>query len=61
LIEKAEEEIGEEIVEINDIPPLERRKIVKSLEEQMKEASENLDFELAIKIREQLKEFRSQD
>jgi excinuclease UvrABC nuclease subunit len=34
---------------------------VKSLEEQMKEASENLDFELAIKIREQLKEFRSQD
>lgn len=61
LIEKAEEEIGEEIVEINDIPPLERRKIVKSLEEQMKEASENLDFELAIKIREQLKEFRNQD
>lgn len=58
LIEKVEEETGEEVVEINDIPPLERRKIVKNLEAQMKEASENLDFELAIKIREQLKELR---
>lgn len=58
LIEKVEEEIGEEVVDINDIPPLERKKIVKNLESQMQQAAENLDFELAIKLREQIKELK---
>lgn len=60
LIEKAEEETGEEAVIVNDLPPLERRKILRNLEEQMKEASDNLDFELAIKLREQIKQFQEE-
>lgn len=56
LIEKIEEEIGQEILTINDIPETDRKKILANLESQMKEAASNLDFETAAKIRDQIKE-----
>lgn len=56
LIEKIEEETGEKILEIADIPVSDRKKIVKHLEEQMKLAADMLDFETAAKLRDQIKE-----
>lgn len=56
LIEKIEDEIGEEIVEVGDIPEKERKRIIKELEEQMRQAAELLDFEAAAKLRDQIKE-----
>ena len=41
---------------MDDIPESERARMIKSLEKQMKEAAEMLDFELAAKIRDQIKE-----
>ncbi len=56
LIEKIEEETGEKVMEIADIPEGDRKRIVKHLEEQMKLAAEALDFETAAKLRDQIKE-----
>ncbi len=56
LIEKIEEETGEEVLSVDQIPAKEREKMVKELEKQMKEAAEYLDFELAAKLRDQIKE-----
>ena len=56
LIEKVEEETGEKVLEIADIPVGDRKRIVKHLEEQMKLAAEALDFETAAKLRDQIKE-----
>jgi excinuclease ABC subunit B len=56
LIEKIEEETGEEVLTVDQIPQKEREKMVKELEKQMKEAAEYLDFELAAKLRDQIKE-----
>ena len=58
LIEKIEEldqKAGKELT-IDDIPASEREKMVKLLEEQMKQAAEILDFETAAKLRDQIKE-----
>lgn len=60
LIEKVEEldeRAGKEL-SIDDIPVKERDKMVKLLEQQMKEAAELLDFEEAARIRDQIKELR---
>lgn len=56
LIEKIEEEIGEKVMKLEDIPENDRKKIVSELEEQMKQAAEALDFETAAKLRDQIKE-----
>ncbi|TSC86045.1 MAG: excinuclease ABC subunit B [Microgenomates group bacterium Gr01-1014_7] len=60
LIEAVEEldEGGEKILTVDDIPEKERSKMVKLLEQQMKEAAEILDFEQAAKIRDQIRELR---
>ncbi len=59
LIEKIEEETGKEVLSVEDIPPTERKKILKSLEDQMKQAADLLDFETAAKLRDQIKELQS--
>lgn len=56
LIEKVEEETGEPVLTLNDIPTSDREKIIKRLEDQMREAATNLDFETAAKLRDQIKE-----
>jgi len=56
LIEKIETESGEKVLTIDDIPPSERVRMVKRLEEQMHDAAQALDFELAAKLRDQIKE-----
>lgn len=56
LIEKIEEEIGEKVMKLEDIPENDRKKIVSELEEQMKQAAQALDFETAAKLRDQIKE-----
>ncbi len=59
LIEKMEEvekETGHEILNIDDIPIKEKEKMVKLLENQMKQAAEILDFEEAARLRDQIKE-----
>ncbi len=56
LIEKIEEEEGKEVLTIEDIPENDRKRILKDLENQMKQAAELLDFEEAAKIRDQIKE-----
>ncbi|MBI4036882.1 excinuclease ABC subunit UvrB [Candidatus Daviesbacteria bacterium] len=56
LIEKIEEEKGEKVLTVEDIPASEKQRIIKHLEEQMKEAAEALDFEEAAKLRDQIKE-----
>lgn len=56
LIEKTEEETGEEVLTLNDIPENDRKRILSSLEVQMKDAAANLDFETAAKLRDQIKE-----
>jgi excinuclease ABC subunit B len=58
LIEKVEEldeKAGKELT-IEDIPPEEKEKMVKLLEIQMNEAAASLDFELAAKLRDQIRE-----
>ncbi|MDO8498306.1 MAG: excinuclease ABC subunit UvrB [bacterium] len=56
LIEKIEEEKGEEVLRVEDIPVSERQRIIKYLEEEMKQAADVLDFETAAKLRDQIKE-----
>lgn len=56
LIEKVIEEKGDNILTIKDIPLSERKRLVKELEEQMNQAAAILDFELAAKLRDQIKE-----
>ncbi len=56
LIEKIIEEKGEESFRLEDIPEKERDRIIKQLEDQMKQAAELLDFETAAKLRDQIKE-----
>ena len=58
LIEKLEEEQGEEILTVDQIPEKEREKIVRQLEAEMKEAAALLDFELAARLRDQIKELK---
>jgi len=57
-MEETEEETGKKILSVDDIPEKERDKMVKMLEQQMKEAAEALDFETAAKLRDQIKELR---
>jgi excinuclease ABC subunit B len=56
LIEKVEEEAGEELTNVNDLPVHVRKRLLADLESQMKQAAELLDFETAAKIRDQIKE-----
>ncbi|MBI2595645.1 excinuclease ABC subunit UvrB [Candidatus Daviesbacteria bacterium] len=54
-VEALEKRLSHELT-IEDIPPKEREKMVKLLEQQMKEAAELLDFEEAARLRDQIKE-----
>ena len=56
LIEKIEEETGEKILTVDDIPVSERQRIIKELETQMQDAAAILDFETAAKLRDQIRE-----
>ena len=56
LLEKIEEEVGHEIQSLGDIPQSEKKRLVKELTERMNESATNLDFELAAKYRDQIKE-----
>ena len=56
LLEKIEEEVGHEIQSLGDIPESEKKRLVKELTERMNESATNLDFELAAKYRDQIKE-----
>ena len=55
-VEELEETLGKKDLTIEDIPVSERKKMVKNLEAQMREAAELLDFEEAARIRDQIKE-----
>ncbi|MDO8638426.1 MAG: excinuclease ABC subunit UvrB, partial [Candidatus Daviesbacteria bacterium] len=58
LIEKVEElekNLGKDF-SLENIPEKERERIIKNLEDQMKEAAEILDFEEATKLRDQIRE-----
>lgn len=56
LIEKVEQETGEKVLSVKDIPENERKRILGELEDQMKQAAEVLDFESAAKLRDQIRE-----
>ncbi len=58
-MEETKEKTGKEILTVDDIPEKERDKLIKLLEQQMKEAAEALDFETAAKLRDQIKELSS--
>lgn len=55
-VEELEEKLGKKDLTIDDIPVSERKKMIKNLEAQMKQAAELLDFEEAAKLRDQIKE-----
>lgn len=55
-VEEVEEESGKKIITVDDIPPNEREKMIKFLENQMRQAAELLDFETAARLRDQIKE-----
>ena len=55
-IEEIEQDSGHRILTVDDIPVSEREKMIKNLKEQMKQASDMLDFETAAKLRDQIKE-----
>lgn len=57
-VEEIEEELGKKQLSVEDIPEKVRNKMVKNLEEQMRQAAEILDFETAVRIRDQIKELR---
>ena len=44
---------------IESLTPFDRKKLIKKMEKEMKNQAENLNFELAIKIREKVKEIKS--
>jgi excinuclease ABC subunit B len=56
LIEKVEEELGENVLSVDQIPASERERIVKHLQSEMEEAAKLLDFETAAKLRDQIRE-----
>ncbi|MDO8577196.1 MAG: excinuclease ABC subunit UvrB [Candidatus Daviesbacteria bacterium] len=59
LVEKVEElkeVLGKKDLKVEDIPASERKKMIKDLEAQMKQAAELWDFEEAAKLRDQIKE-----
>jgi excinuclease ABC subunit B len=58
-VEELDEETGNKVLTVDDIPPEDKKKMIKLLEQQMKEAAEMLDFETAAKIRDQIKELSS--
>ena len=43
-------------MKVEDIPESDRKRIVKQLEEEMKQAAEVLDFETAAKLRDQIED-----
>ena len=55
-VEELEEKLVKKDLRAEDIPVKERTKMVKNLQDQMREAAEILDFESAAKIRDQIKE-----
>ena len=55
-VEELEEQLGKKDLTVDDIPVREREKMVKNLEEQMKQAAQLLDFEEAARLRDQIKE-----
>ena len=55
-VEELEEDLGKKDLTIDDIPVAERKKMVRNLEAQMKQAAELLDFEEAAKLRDQIRE-----
>ncbi|MBI2337740.1 excinuclease ABC subunit UvrB [Candidatus Daviesbacteria bacterium] len=55
-VEELEESLGKTDLTVDDIPVEDRKKMIKNLEAQMKQAAELLDFEEAAKIRDQIKE-----
>ncbi len=58
-VKELEQETGKDILTIDQIPVNERKKMVKLLEQQMKEAAYLLDFETATQLRDQIKELKS--
>ena len=46
-------------MDIESLTPFDKKKLVKRMEREMKNQAENLNFELAIKIREKVKELES--
>ncbi len=59
-VEEIEEKLGKKELTVDDIPVKERGKMIKNLEQQMKQAAEILDFETAAKLRDQIKELSIQ-
>ncbi|TSC66339.1 MAG: excinuclease ABC subunit B [Microgenomates group bacterium Gr01-1014_80] len=57
-IEETEQDSGKKILTVDDIPTHERQRLVRLMEQQMKEAAEALDFETAASLRDKLKELR---
>lgn len=56
LIEKVQQETGEQVLTVDDIPEGDRKRLIKHLEDQMKQAASFLDFEQAAKLRDQIRE-----
>jgi len=48
----------ESLVDLSDVPPSERQKLVKELEHKMRDAAEELNFELAAQIRDEIVDLR---
>ena len=46
-------------INIESLTPFDKKKLIKKMEREMKNQAENLNFELAIKIREKVKEIQS--
>ncbi|MBI2597048.1 excinuclease ABC subunit UvrB [Candidatus Daviesbacteria bacterium] len=57
-VEELEESLGKHDLKVEDIPVKERAKMINNLQQQMKQAAAILDFELAAKLRDQIKELR---
>ena len=45
-------------ININSLTPFDKKKLIRKMEKEMKNQAENLNFELAIKIREKVKEIK---
>lgn len=56
LIEKVEEETGDKVVTVHDIPEKDRERLLAHLTAQMEDAAKLLDFETAAKLRDQIRE-----
>lgn len=55
-VEELEEEKGQQILTVEDIPENVKEDMIKNLEAQMREAAGMLDFETAARLRDQIKE-----